>query len=107
MPTPIKPGEAPRPKPAAAAAPKPAAVPAPAGGAPAEIPVAVPIPFTAASNPTPGMLKRLEEAAGSSGLDPKVAEALVNLSREVIERVVWEVVPELAESIVTDRANAG
>jgi len=73
-------------------------------GGGAAIPIAVPIPFTAASAPTPGMLKRLAEAAGDSGLDPKVAEALVSLSREVLERVVWEVVPDLAESIIKKAA---
>ena len=64
----------------------------------------MPIPFTAADNPTPGMLKRLAEAADSTGIDPKVAEALVSLSREVIEQVVWEVVPELAEQIINKQA---
>jgi hypothetical protein len=66
----------------------------------------VPIPFTAADSPTPGMLARLAEAAGGSGLDPKVAEALVALSREVIESVVWEVVPELAEEIIKKQAQS-
>lgn len=84
----------------------PAAVAPAAGGPGAEIPVAIPIPFTAATAATPGMLKRLQEAAGDSGLDSKTAEALVSLSREVIERVVWEVVPELAESIIRKNAEA-
>jgi CheY-like chemotaxis protein len=63
-----------------------------------KIPIAVPIPFAAAGNPTPGMLKRLQAAGGgASGLDPKAVEALLALSRDVVEQVVWEVVPELAE----------
>lgn len=48
-------------------------------------------------------------AAVSSIVDQKVAalaargpeyEAIAKLSREVIEQVVWEVVPELAEAII-------
>ena len=70
------------------------------------IPIAIPIPFTAASTPTASMVARLQAAAGSAGVDPKVAEAIANLSREVIERVVWEVVPELAESIIKKQSEA-
>ena len=48
-------------------------------------------------------------AAVSSVIDQKVAaiaargreyEAIAKLSREIIEQVVWEVVPELAEVII-------
>jgi hypothetical protein len=48
-------------------------------------------------------------AAVSSVVDQKVAalaargpeyEAIAKLSREIIEQVVWEVVPELAEAII-------
>lgn len=56
------------------------------------------------------MLERLRQAGGSNGsgpsLDPSVAEALVALSREVVEQVVWEVVPDLAEEILKKRAEA-
>jgi len=96
------------PKPAAAMA-RPASGPARAaasastGGADAKIPIAIPIPFTAADSPTPGMVERLQQAAGAGGVDPKVAEALASLSRDVIERVVWEVVPELAEAIIREQ----
>jgi CheY-like chemotaxis protein len=76
----------------------------------ANIPIAIPIPFTSADAPTPGMLERLRQAGGSNGsgpsLDPSVAEALVALSREVVEQVVWEVVPDLAEEILKKRAEA-
>lgn len=84
-----------KPAPAPAAMARPAA--APAGG---PIPIAVPIPFTAADAPTPGMAARIQQASGAAGIDPKVAEALASLSRDVIEKIVWEVVPELAESII-------
>ncbi len=73
-----------------------------------KIPVAIPIPFASAGSPTPGMLKRLKEAGGGgSGLDPKAVNALLALSRDVIEQVVWEVVPELAESIIKEQRRAG
>ena len=48
-------------------------------------------------------------AAVASAIDQKVAaiaargpefEAVAKLSREIIEQVVWEVVPELAETII-------
>ncbi|MBV1858519.1 MAG: hypothetical protein KUG77_08915 [Nannocystaceae bacterium] len=64
----------------------------------------MPIPFTAADSPTPGMVERLAKAAGDAGIDPKVAEAIAGLSREVIESVVWEVVPHLAEEIIKKHA---
>ena len=69
-----------------------------------KIPIAVPIPFTSAGSPTPGILKRLQEAGGGAGgVDPKVLEALVAISRDVIEAVVWEVVPDLAEQIIKEQ----
>jgi len=69
-----------------------------------KIPIAVPIPFAPAGSPTPGMLKRLQAAGGAaSGLDPKAVEALLALSRDVIEQVVWEVVPDLAEHALKKR----
>jgi CheY-like chemotaxis protein len=71
----------------------------------AGIPIAIPIPFTSADAPTPGILERLRRAQGATaGLDPRVAEALVALSREVLESVAWEVVPELAEQILREEA---
>jgi CheY-like chemotaxis protein len=89
-------------RPMATAKPKPKPAAPAAGGA--DIPIAIPIPFTAADAPTPGIVQRLKQASGSggslAGLDPKVAEALASLSREVIEAVVWEVVPELAEQMI-------
>ena len=47
------------------------------------------------------MAARLAEA---TGLDPGSPEllALLKLSTEVVERIVWEVVPELAEQIIRE-----
>jgi len=36
------------------------------------------------------------------GLSPQQAEAVLALSREVVERVVWEVVPQLAETMIKE-----
>ncbi len=69
-----------------------------------KIPIAVPIPFVPAGSPTPGMLKRLQAAGGAaSGLDPRAVEALLALSRDVVEQVVWEVVPDLAEQALKQK----
>jgi CheY-like chemotaxis protein len=69
-----------------------------------KIPIATPIPFTSADSPTPGILKRLQAAGGGAGnLDPKAVAALVALSRDVIEQVVWEVVPDMAEQILKQK----
>lgn len=70
-----------------------------------EIPVVVPIPFASAAAPTAGMLRRLQEATPGDPLDPAVVQALLSLSRDVIERVVWEVVPDLAEEIIRKQAS--
>lgn len=109
------PAAAPKPAPAAtpAAAARPAATPASSGNKnfPAafasgedmasKIPIATPIPFAPADAPTAGMLKRLQAAGGAgTGLDPKAVQALLSLSRDVIEQVVWEVVPDMAEQIL-------
>lgn len=50
------------------------------------------------------LAKMGERLAELSGLAPGSAEltALVRLSSEVVERVVWEVVPELAEAIIRE-----
>lgn len=89
-------------KPATPAAPVSRPVAAAAKPTDGAIPIAIPIPFTAADSPTPGMVERIKAAAGAGGVDPKVAEAIAALSREVVERIVWEVVPELAESIIRE-----
>jgi hypothetical protein len=36
------------------------------------------------------------------GLTPAQAEAVMALSKEVVERVVWEVVPQLAEILIKE-----
>ncbi len=82
---------------------KPAVAAPAAASSGGKIPIAIPIPFTSAGAPTPGILKRLKAAGGSSGVDPKTLNALAALSRDVIEQVVWEVVPDLAEQIIKEQ----
>lgn len=107
-----KPAPAPTPRPVAAKPAKPSPRPRvspvaprpvvskPAAAPSGNIPIVMPIPFTPAHAPTAGILKRLSEGQSIEGIDPKTAAALVSLSREVVEQVVWEVVPDLAEQII-------
>ncbi|HEV3031959.1 MAG TPA: response regulator [Polyangia bacterium] len=99
---------APRPAPASVAhAPAPAHAPTPAHApAPAHAPSYAPEPMAARSAASPA----LSTAVGSM-VDQKVAamaargpeyEALAKLSREVIEQIVWEIVPELADAIIRE-----
>jgi CheY-like chemotaxis protein len=105
-----------RPAPAAAA---PAAAPAYAPPAPvpayAPPPAAAPAPAYAPPAPEPPPARPtapIAPAAVSGLVDQKVAamaargpeyEALAKLSREVIEQIVWEIVPELAEAIIREQ----
>ncbi len=45
-------------------------------------------------------------AAGVPSLTPEQADAIRALTAEVIERVVWEVVPDLAETIIKEKIEA-
>jgi CheY-like chemotaxis protein len=74
-------GETPRPQPAA---PPVAAAPPP------------PAPVQQAVN------GHLAGKLGDLGLTQQQADAVLALSREVVERVVWEVVPQLAEAIIKE-----
>jgi hypothetical protein len=86
--------EAPRaPTPSPAVAPKPAAPLKPAA------PVAAPARAAAAATSDGGeMAARL----AGMGLTREQVEGVLGLSREIIERVVWEVVPDLAETIIRE-----
>jgi CheY-like chemotaxis protein len=50
------------------------------------------------------MAARLAEQAGLEPGSPEL-QALLKLSTEIVERVVWEVVPELAEQIIRENLN--
>jgi hypothetical protein len=47
------------------------------------------------------MAAKLAEAAGIEPNSPELL-GLLKLSTEVVERIVWEVVPELAEQIIRE-----
>jgi hypothetical protein len=81
-----------------------AAFPSPPAARRAPTPVPLSPPVIHPAVPTPSLA-----TAVSSAVDQKVAalaargpeyEAIAKLSREIIEQVVWEVVPELAEVII-------
>jgi CheY-like chemotaxis protein len=90
---PQAPAPAPQPPaPPPAAAPRAAPAPAPAAAPLISTPVAV----AAATN------GQLAGKLGELGLTPQQAQAVLALSREVVERVVWEVVPQLAEALIKE-----
>ncbi len=104
-----KPAAPPAAKPPAAASPPapakppaaPAPAPAPAKPPPAAAPAAKPAPAAAASAATASggdMAKKLD----ALGLSKEQVEAVLALSREVVEQVVWEVVPDLAETLIKE-----
>jgi CheY-like chemotaxis protein len=105
------PGPAPaaaRPQPSAAAAPafaQPAAPPAfapqaaPAFAAPAA--VAKPAPAVLSAVATSASAD-FEHKLGNLGLSAEQVAAVLSLSRDVVERVVWEVVPDLAETLIKE-----
>ncbi len=103
-PAPVAPAPA-APAPAPAAAPQQAAATAlPRQPVPAS-PPAAPIPSPAAS-PAAAVAAiangQLAGRLGDLGLTAQQADAVLALSREVVERVVWEVVPQLAEALIKE-----
>jgi DNA-binding response OmpR family regulator len=88
--------------------------PAPAAAAAKAAPVDVPKPTPAATAPVTTSPATAPSAIGASvnghlagklsdlGLNASQAEAVLALSREVVERVVWEVVPQLAEALIKE-----
>lgn len=97
QPAPIRPPTA-APIPVAPPAPiVPAVVAPPPPVAPVAPPVAAPI-AAAAKAATPQMTAKLE----GMGLTADQIQGVLGLTREVIERVVWEVVPDLAETIIRE-----
>ena len=92
----------PKPAPAKPEPPKPAPVakPEPAKPAPVATPAAKPAsPAVAAATSSGGdMAAKL----GDLGLSKEQVEGVLALSREVIEQVVWEVVPDLAETLIKE-----
>lgn len=69
--------------------------------APAVAPAAVaaPAPVAAGGN---GAHADFASKLGGLGLTPAQVEGVLSLSREVVEKVVWEVVPTLAEAMIKE-----
>ena len=111
-------GSTPLPAPAAmAAAPAPAPVASakPVGGSspfgsraattPGTQAYSPPAPPVAAAAPAPtgnGAHAEFASKLGGLGLSPAQVEGVLSLSREVVEKVVWEVVPTLAEAMIKE-----
>lgn len=101
-------GQSPAPPPIAPPRPTPAAAAAPAAPA-ASPPAAAAAPSPAGGGAGAGggavgaaINGQLAGKLGDLGLSPQQAEAVLALSREVVERVVWEVVPQLAETMIKE-----
>ncbi len=91
--TPAAPAQSPAPAPVAAPrAPAPAAAPAPA-------PAPAAVASAAAASAGNGQLA--DKLAGL-GLTPDQVNGVLAISREVIEQVVWEVVPVIAETMIQE-----
>jgi len=109
IPPPAGPAHSPAPPPVIASPPlsrtAPSGMPAfnpPVAPPPAPAPVAPP-PRAAEPAPVAAAVNgHLASKLGDLGLSPAQAEAVLALSREVVERVVWEVVPQLAETIIKE-----
>ncbi|HTQ03904.1 MAG TPA: response regulator, partial [Polyangiaceae bacterium] len=69
---------------------------APLGSTPSRAPAA-PAAVAAATNGAD-----FAQKLGGLGLTPQQVEGVLSLSREVLERVVWEVVPTLAETLIRE-----
>jgi CheY-like chemotaxis protein len=97
------PAAAPPPPPAHAPAPQPPAPPPAAPrAAPAPAPASAPVVSTPVAAVAAATNGHLAGKLGELGLTPQQAQAVLALSREVVERVVWEVVPQLAEALIKE-----
>lgn len=83
----------------------PFAAPAPTFGAP----VAPAAPFAPLADPTPPFAAPVEPApaftaaaAPAALTEEQLRAALATVSKDVIERIVWEVVPDLAEALIRE-----
>jgi hypothetical protein len=95
-----------------AAAPRPRTVTPPMVTPPPRLRDKTPTPPPSYVAPAAAPVSPAVSAAVSESVDQKLAAisakgpeyaAIAKLSREIIEQVVWEVVPELAEAIIRER----
>jgi len=100
------PAPTPRSSPVAAAPPfPPPSPPAKPNFTPAPSPVAAaPVPATPVASPAAAAMNGADfsQKLAAIGLTKEQVTAVLALSREVVERVVWEVVPTLAETMIRE-----
>ena len=86
--------------------PAPAPTPAPVVRAAPHAPAPVAAPPTATHAPviahSPALNAEVQQRVAAMGLTPAQADAVAALTRDVVERVVWEVVPQLAETLIRE-----
>lgn len=101
---PVRTGSAPAIAPAAVSTPMAAPVSAPAMATPVAAPPSKPTSTGAhmASAATASATSQLTPRLAGLGLSPTQIDAVTALSRDVIEKVVWEVVPQLAEVLIKE-----
>jgi hypothetical protein len=102
--TPLEPAPAPVAPAASIPAPVAAAIPTVAGEPPARAPMVAGVPTKRSELVERTLARMAARLAEATGLQPGSPEliALLKLSTEVVERVVWEVVPDLAEQIIRE-----
>lgn len=72
-----------------------------ASAPPAKI-LSSPVPPRQAAGASEALSHSVVERLQTLGLTPDQVEGVLKLSAEVVERVVWEVVPELAEAMIRE-----
>ncbi len=83
-------------------APSPAPAPAAAKPAAVDVPKPTPAAAPAASAVSAAVNGHLAGKLSDLGLTTAQVDAVIALSRDVVERVVWEVVPQLAETLIKE-----
>jgi DNA-binding response OmpR family regulator len=89
------------PAPVASSANAPTAAPA-AHAVPTAAPAANAVPTAAPPRTAEAVNGQLAGKLDALGLTPQQVDAVLALSRELVERVVWEVVPPLAETLIKE-----
>jgi CheY-like chemotaxis protein len=88
--------------PAAGGTPSPLFSPAPYTAPPPVIPRPVTLPSTVSVAVSAAVGSAVDQKIAALGARGPEYEAIARLSREIIEQIVWEVVPELAEVIIRE-----
>jgi CheY-like chemotaxis protein len=76
--------------------------PKPAATSAAPVPADAPVAAAAAAPVAAHVNGQMAAKLGEIGLTPAQVDAVLALSRDVVERVVWEVVPVLAETLIKE-----